>query len=172
MAKVPFSKLKCKIDDSIKQVKINEEITIEVKQYLPIQEKLGLIGRVIDIVHEQDMTFSNPVKFNVFTEMEIIFNYTNIAFTDKNKEDIPKTYDSLKSSGILDKILKEIPKEELECIVNGVINTADSIYGYQNSVLGILDSLKVQSENNDFDLKSILETLKTMEDIPTLREIS
>ena len=38
MAKVPFSKLKCKINEEIKQVKLNNEITIEVKQYLPIQE--------------------------------------------------------------------------------------------------------------------------------------
>jgi hypothetical protein len=47
MAKVPFSKLKCKIDDSVKEVKLTDDIVIEVKQYLPIQEKLELIGKVI-----------------------------------------------------------------------------------------------------------------------------
>ena len=47
MAKVSFTKLKCKIDDSVKQVELNDEISIEVKQYLPVQEKLALIGRVI-----------------------------------------------------------------------------------------------------------------------------
>ena len=66
MAKVPFSKLKCKINEEIKQVKLNDEITIEVKQYLPIQEKLALIGRVIELAHMQDENYSNPVKAAVF----------------------------------------------------------------------------------------------------------
>jgi hypothetical protein len=47
MAKVPFTKLKLKTDDSVKHIQISDEITIEVRQYLPIQEKLKLIGDVV-----------------------------------------------------------------------------------------------------------------------------
>ena len=39
--------------------------------------------------------FANPVKLNVFLRLEIIFNYTNISFTDKQKEDLVKLYDIL-----------------------------------------------------------------------------
>ena len=42
MAKVAFSKLGLKINNDVKTVVFNEQ-TIEVKQYLPIEEKLNLI---------------------------------------------------------------------------------------------------------------------------------
>ena len=65
MAKVPFSKFKCKINTDEIPVQIGEE-TIAVKQYLPIQEKLTLIGRVIEQAHDQDQNFANPLKITVF----------------------------------------------------------------------------------------------------------
>ena len=41
MAKVAYSKLKLKTKDDVKLIQLNDEITIEVKQYLPIQDKLA-----------------------------------------------------------------------------------------------------------------------------------
>ena len=104
MAKVPFTKLKCKINENEIPVQIGEE-TIAVKQYLPIQEKLALISRVVEFAHEQDYNYSNPVKISVYRDLEIIFTYTNISFTDKQKEDLPKLYDMLYSSGIIKTII-------------------------------------------------------------------
>jgi hypothetical protein len=111
MAKVPFTKLKCRVNDNEIPVQMGEE-TIAVKQYLPIQEKLGLIGRVVMFAHEQDYNYSNPVKIGVYRDLEIVFTYTNISFTDKQKEDLPKLYDTLLSSGLLDIVLAAIPDEE------------------------------------------------------------
>ena len=119
MAKVAFSKLKCKINDTEVPVQIGEE-TIMVKQYLPIQEKLRLMGRVVELSHEQDHNFSNPVKSAVIRDLEIIFTYTNLSFTDKQKEDFPKLYDQLFSSEVLQKIIQAIPEEEYLSIVNGL----------------------------------------------------
>ena len=171
MARVPFTKLKCKIDDSIKQVKINEEITIEVKQYLPIQEKLGLIGRVVELAHEQDANYSNPVKADVFTKLEIIFTYSNITFTDKQKEDTPKLYDMLASSGIIDTIINNIPTDEYMTIVGGVEDTIESVYKYQNSVLGILDTLKDNYGMLEGELGKITETLENSEGIDFVKNL-
>ena len=86
MAKIPFTKLKCKINTDEVPVQIGEE-TIAVKQYLPIQEKLELISKVIMQAHEQDENYSNPIKAGVYRDLEVIFAYTNISFTDKQKED-------------------------------------------------------------------------------------
>ena len=111
MAKVPFSKLKCKINEDTIPLQIGEE-TIAVKQYLPIQEKLELISKVIMQAHEQDENYSNPVKAGVYRDLEVIFAYTNISFTDKQKEDLPKLYDILYSSGVIAEVLKNIPEDE------------------------------------------------------------
>lgn len=159
MAKIAFSKLKCKIDDSVKQVKLNDEVTIEVKQYLPVQEKLALIGRVIMQAHEQDENYSNPVKVDVFRELEIVFAYTNISFTDKQKEDLPKLYDMLVCSGVLKVIKDAIPSDEISDIVFGIEDSIEAVYKYQNSVLGVLDTIKTDYKNMDLDINKLRENI-------------
>ena len=159
MAKVSFTKLKCKIDDSVKQVKLNDEVTIEVKQYLPVQEKLALIGSVIMQAHEQDENYSNPVKVDVFRELETVYAYTNISFTDKQKEDPAKLYDLLVCSGVLKAIKDNIPADEINDIVFGIEDSVEAVYKYQNSVLGVLDTIKSDYKNMDLDISKLRENI-------------
>ena len=130
MAKVAFSKLKCKINENVVPVQIGEE-TIAVKQYLPIQDKLKLIGDVVMASHEQDYNYSNPVKVDMYRDLEIVFAYTNLTFTDKQKEDITKLYDMLVSSGVMNSIIDAIPEEEYVSLCVGIVDSIESIYKYQ-----------------------------------------
>ena len=66
---------------NVKKVVFNEQ-EFEVKQYLPINEKLTLISNVLNNAHDEN-NFSNPVKVEVFTALEIMYAYTNINFTEK-----------------------------------------------------------------------------------------
>ena len=170
MAKIPFTKLKCKINDSISHIEFNGE-TIEVKQYLPVQEKLKLIGDVVMQAHEQDENYSNPVKADVFTDLEIVFAYTNISFTDKQKEDLPKLYDTLKSSGLLKLIIDAIPGEEYCSIWAGIENSIEAIYKYQNSVLGILDNIKEDYSNLDLDITKLSSKLTDNKNLDVIKNI-
>ena len=170
MAKVPFNKLKCKINEDSIPVKIGEE-TIAVRQYLPVQEKLALIGRVVEFAHDADRNFSNPVKADIFKELELVFAYTNIAFTDKQKEDIPKLYDMLASSGVLAQILEAIPEEERTTISYGVIDSVEAIYKYQNSVLGLLDIIATDYSALDLDITKIQDKIKNPENLTLLKDI-
>jgi hypothetical protein len=169
MAKVPFTKLKCKINTDEVPVQIGEE-TIAVKQYLPIQEKLVLIGDVVMQAHEQDENYSNPIKAEVYRDLEVVFAYTNISFTDKQKEDLPKLYDLLKSAGVIDKIIAAIPEAEYNEICCGVYNTIEAIYKYQNSVLGLLDTIKTDYSDTKFNLEKMQEAL-TSSDLSVVKDI-
>ena len=170
MAKVPFTKLKCKINIDEAPVQIGEE-TIAVKQYLPIQEKLGLIGRIVEFAHEQDNNYSNPVKADVYRDLEVIFTYTNISFTDKQKEDLPKLYDMLYSSGIIDTVIKNIPENEYMEIVFGVEDSIEAIYKYQNSALGILNSIKESYSETEFKVEDMQKAVKELADSPVLKNV-
>ena len=170
MAKVPFNKLKCKINTDEIPLQIGEE-TIAVKQYLPIQDKLRLIGKVIELAHEQDANYSNPVKIKVMTALEIIFAYTNITFTEKQKEDLPKLYDMLNCSGVLETIMSAIPEDEVNDIVDGIVDTIDSVYQYQNSVLGILDTIKADYSNLDLDVTDISSKLTNPETLGLVKDV-
>ena len=91
MAKVSFTKLGLKLNQDINNVEYNGQ-NIEIKQYLPVNKKLELISNVINLSAD-DNNFANPLKVDIFTTLEIIFNYADITFTEKQKEDPVKLYD-------------------------------------------------------------------------------
>jgi hypothetical protein len=172
MAKVAYSKLKLKTVEDVVELQLFEDVTIEVKQYLPIQEKLALIGRVVMLAHEEDKNFANPVKASIFRQLEMVFNYTNISFTDKQLEDLPKLYDQLKSSGVLSAIKKAIPQEERVTIEVGVCDTIDALYKYQNSALGILENIKNSYSEQTFDVEQLQQAVKELSENSFLKEIA
>ena len=170
MAKVPYSKLKCKTEDSIKQVQINGE-TIEIKQYLSIQNKLEIIGRVVELAHDEDYNYSNPVKLKVFTALEILFAYTNLTFTDKQREDLPKLYDAIASSGVLSTIQDNIPATELQVLYQGIKDTIESVYKYQNSIMGVLDILKTDYSNMKLDIDALKQNITDPEALGFIKDV-
>lgn len=171
MAKVAFSKFGLKPNSEIKTITWGGQ-DIEIIQYLPIQKKLGLIGRVISQAHEQDANYSNPVKIEVYTALEILFEYTNITFTEKQKEDIPKLYDIVYSSGLWQAVVDAMPTDELDIIMNGIENSIEAIYKYQNSALGIIDLLKGDMETIDnIDVEGMKQSLVEIAESPLIKEI-
>lgn len=171
MAKIPFSKLKIKkVDDSIKTIEFEGQ-TIEVRQYLPIQEKLALISRVVELAHEQDSNFSNPVKADVYTDLEMFKTYTNISFTEKQLEDPAHLYDILLSSGLLEEVYDAIPSDETSAIVRGVTDSIAAFYKYQNSLLGLLDTVSTDYSNLNFDLDKLKEKITDPEQLALVKEV-
>lgn len=171
MAKVPYTKLGLKANQEIKTIEYNDQV-IEIKQYLPIQEKLQLIGRVIEFAHEQDQNYSNPVKVKIILLLEIIFTYTNITFTEKQKEDLAKLYDAFCDSGLLKEIFNNIPESELVVLEEGVKDTIESIYKYQNSVLGVLDTIKTDYSALEFDVNEIANKIANPEALNWLKNVT
>lgn len=169
MAKVSLTKLGLKVNQDIKNIEFNEQI-IEVKQYLPINEKLELISSVINSAADEN-NFSNPVKENVFLTLEILYHYTNINFTDKQKEDPVKLYDLVVSSGLVNKVTDLIPEEELDEVINGVAQSVKAIYTYRNSVLGILESISKDYSNLDLDATEIQQKLADPNNMALLKQV-
>lgn len=169
MAKVPFTKLALKKQEEVKTITINNNI-IEIKQYLPINEKLELIGRVLNQAAD-DNNFSNPIKLEVFTALEIVFTYTNISFTDKQKEDLIKLYDILESNNIFNLIIAELPEVEYNTLIDGVQECSDAIYTYRNSVLGILDVIGQDYADLDLNATNIQQKLADPENLELLKGI-
>lgn len=169
MAKVSLTKLGLKVNQDVKNIEFNEQI-IEVKQYLPINEKLELISSVINSAADEN-NFSNPVKENVFLTLEILYHYTNINFTDKQKEDPVKLYDLVVSSGLVNKVTDLIPEEELDEVINGVAQSVKAIYTYRNSVLGILESISKDYSNLDLDATEIQQKLADPNNMALLKQV-
>lgn len=169
MAKIGFTKLSLKRKNQVKTITINNN-QIEIKQYLPVNEKLDLIARVINGAHDQN-NFPNPIKIEVIGTLEMIMAYTNISFTEKQKEDIPKLYDLLEENGVIKDIISQIPEDEYNFIIDGINKTVDAVYTYNNSVLGILESVSQDYSNLDFDIEKIQQAISNPENLELLKDV-
>lgn len=169
MAKIGFTKLSLKRKNEVKTITINNN-QIEIKQYLPVNEKLDLIARVINGAHDQN-NFPNPIKIEVIGTLEMIMAYTNISFTEKQKEDIPKLYDLLEENGVIKDIISQIPEDEYNFIIDGINKTVDAVYTYNNSVLGILEAVSKDYSNLDFDATQIQKKMADPENIKLVRDV-
>ena len=169
MAKVSLTKLGLKVNQDFEMIEFNGQM-IEVKQYLPVNEKLELISNVINSAWDEN-NFSNPVKVNIFATLEMMYAYTNINFTEKQKEDPAKLYDLLTSSGLVEEVNDVIPEEEISEIIDGVANSIKSIYEYRNSALGILESVSADYSQLNFDAEEIQKKLGDPENMAFLKDV-
>ncbi len=169
MAKLSFTKLGLKPNNETVNIPFGEQF-IEVKQYLPIEEKLDLITKVLELSHDSN-NFSNPVKVQVYASLEIIEKYTNITFTEKQKENPTKLYDLMLGNNLIHAIIDAIPQEEYDILMKGLYNTIDSVYKYQNSVLGILDTISQDYSNLNLDASEIQKKLADPNNMELLKGI-
>lgn len=171
MAKIGLTKLglnKEKID-SYTTLDFYNEI-IQIKLYLPIEEKLNLISSVINQSVDNN-GYYNPVKIKIYKELAIIEFYTNINFTAKQKENIYQLYDLLKANNVFNNVFELIPVEELNLIDTSINKTIKSIYTYKNSFSGMLENITQDFSNLNFDAEDIQKKLGDPNNIALLRDI-
>lgn len=169
MANVTFSKLGLKKKEEVKKIIFNEQ-EIEIKQYLPIQDKLNVMFNAISKTEDENRFF-NPVKLECYCTLEIIYAYTNIKFTDKQLEDEGKLFDLMEENDLINLIFSAIPEDETDFIMNSCERAAEAIYTYNNSAVGIIEALKDNSEDLNFDINNIINTIndpKTLEFVKNL----
>lgn len=111
MAKLSYTKLGLKANKSVNTFKFNDQ-EIEVLKYLPIQDKNDLVA--IALQKSEEKGIYNEVLLDMYFHLFLVYLYTNINFTDKQKEDEFKLYDILRSSGFLDAFLNALEDEEYD----------------------------------------------------------
>lgn len=136
MAKVSYASLKLKIEDSVKKIEGTE---IEVLQYLPIEDKYDLIR--IALQKSKIEGLNSPIILDMYFHLFIVYMYTNISFTDKQKENEYKIYDGLKSNGLLDKILENIPENEYNDLITFLSEELELKERYDLSVSGLISKV-------------------------------
>lgn len=76
---------------------------IHVLKYLPIEDKIDLIE--ITLQRAQENGFYNQVKLSMYFNLYLVYMYTDIEFTDEEKENEFKLYDELESNGIITDVI-------------------------------------------------------------------
>lgn len=169
MAKIAFSKLGLSVNKDVEEVSWNGQI-IEVKQYLPSNEKLELCSKIINEAIDEN-SFYNPGRVAIYQAIETLLAYTNINVTDKQKEDACKLFDLLHSTGFAAAVYAKIPENELGAIQSIVEATIHNIYEYKNSVMGVLDSLQNDYNDLNLDMTNISSKITKGEGIEFLKDV-
>ena len=169
MAKVAFSKLNLNKNTEVSTFEWGDQ-NIEVKDYLPIGDKLNLISEIINDSIDKN-GYNNPARVYLNTILKMIMAYTNVSFTDKQKEDPKKLYDLVVGSGFSAKVFGETNPGEYAQIKSWVAETIHSIYEYKNSAAGILDIISTDYKGLEFDAQAIKNELGDKEDLQFLKDV-
>ena len=130
MDKVSFTNLKLKMNNETKSFDFNGQ-KIEVFQYVSITDKDDMIQSIIQ--NSVNRGIYNPIKADMYFHLYLVYLYTNITFTKKQKEDEEKLYDMILSSGLLEQILKVIPQEEYAELKNFFDAKLSTVLTYETS---------------------------------------
>lgn len=169
MAKISLNSITpIKKVDSVK-IKIGEQ-EIEVLQYLPVNDKLALAERVLNMTLD-DTGFLNPVRLEVYTYLEIIRTYTNISITDKMIENAPKTYDLLEMNHILVEVVNAIPEEEYNALIGMIEDSAEHTVKYLTSFVGMMKTVSQDYDATKMNVDEIMNTLDDPDKIGLVKDI-
>ena len=133
--------------------------------------KLKLIADVVNMsVDEQNYNYYNTARLRMYAELYLVMYYTNITFTEKQKENLFKLYDILDSNGIIDKVISIIPGE-FQDILEHSTDMVSNIYEYKNSIYGILDGISQNYDSLKFDVNEIADKISDPKQLTLLKDI-
>ena len=138
MTKVSYAGLKLKTDTTVKSFSY-EDKRIEVLQYLPIKDKYDLIMVALQKSKEGDIY--NPIKYDMYFHLNIVYLYTNLYFTDKQKEDEEKIFDTLVSSGMLENIISNMAEDEFKDLWDKMNEYMESELKYSTTAAALIKNI-------------------------------
>lgn len=138
MSKVSYANMKLKIDKQVDTFDFGGN-KIEVLKYLPVEDKYDLI--MITLQKAEENGAYNPLKIDIYFHLHLIYMYTNLSFTDKQKEDELKLYDCLKSSGFVDSFMDTLSNDEYNYLFEMMEETIENYMKYRNTAGAVIQSI-------------------------------
>lgn len=140
MAKVSFTNLKLKVNAEVNTFQFGENKTkIEVLKYLPIEDKNDLIHIALQNAEEDGIY--NDILLEMYFNLYIVYFYTNINFTDKQKEDPAKLYDQMQSNGLITEVIAAMDNDEYANLLTSLEVIRDANLTYKNTAGAVLQSI-------------------------------
>lgn len=139
MAKVSYASLKLALDKNVNTFDFNGT-QIEVKRYLPIEDKMDLVQIALQKAMNED-GYYDEIKLEMYFNLNIVYLYSNLSFTEKQREDESKIYDCLSCSGLLDLIIANMDQDEYNTIFNFLNDTKNNILSYKTTAAALVHNI-------------------------------
>ena len=126
-----FNELNLKLNDKTKTLKV-EDKEIKIKQYLPIDKKLSLVQIALQQSFDESDMYNDGLLTAYFHTYVVMF-YTDIEFTDEEKQDVLTLFDLMDCTGLIGSIIELIPKQEFDDLVEMLNNQQKNDIVYKQS---------------------------------------
>lgn len=113
--------------------------TINIQQSISTEEKKDLVDLVLQ--ESFDEGIYNPILIDAYFYTYIVMFYTDIDFSDEDKENVLATYDKLKQDDLLDKIVNEIPEDEWKEIYDYMTQLEEVNLTYRRTAIYAINSI-------------------------------
>nr|DAP43449.1 MAG TPA: Putative orange carotenoid-binding protein, CAROTENOID BINDING PROTEIN, PROTEIN [Caudoviricetes sp.] len=169
--KMTFTKLGLKAKKITTNCPLTDDITLEIRNYLPVDEKAEFIQFIVNHALDDMTGCFSPVRIEVYFSIAVCKWYANITFTEKQMTEVSKTYDLLEENGVIDQIISTIPEDEIEFMKELVNDTVSDIARYNSSAAGIIQAMTANAGGLDSQITEILDKIKNGENLETLAVI-
>lgn len=112
---------------------------IEVLNYLPIEDKYDLV--MVTAQKAEEDGIYNPVLLDMYFHLHLVYMYSNLSFTDKQKENEAKIYDTLKSNGFFEKFFAVLDEDEYTDLMDYLEKYMSDMLTYRNTAGAVLQSV-------------------------------
>lgn len=155
MAKVSFTNLKLKVNKETTTFNFNN-IPIQVLKYLPVEDKYDLI--MITLQKAEEDGIYNEIKLDLYFHLHLVYMYTNIGFTEKQKEDEAKLYDMLMSSGFMNAFLAALDESEYSLLLKDLEIMMERKLKYNTTAAAVVNRFVTDFPRNAKIAADIVDT--------------
>lgn len=136
--KVSYANMKLKTNTEVNTFEFCGQ-KIEVLKYLPASDKYDLL--MITLQKSLEGNIYNEFKLNLFFELNLVYMYTNISFTEKQREDEFKLYDTLRSNGFFELFYEALDDKEYEELFDQIAELKTTMEKSKGSVAGVIANI-------------------------------
>lgn len=130
-----FEDFELSVNDSVKTIKIDNK-EVNILQYLPIGNKNDLIQ--ISLQQSEEDGIYNETLLTAYFYTYVVFFYSDIEFSDEDKQNVLSIYDILTSQGMIEMVLSAIPSSEWEDLKDGLQAQKEMNITYRKSATYLL----------------------------------
>ena len=160
-----FKDMNITLNNELKEVQIGDDIKFNVKQYLHKENKNALLEIAMQTADQG--TILNTFALDAIFHTYLVFKYTDIEFTDEERENLFDLYDILEDNGIIDAVVAAIPTREYESLRTYLTEMVDNYLTYRNSTRALVEQFSMFAPQVAENLATISKNV----DIDKLQQI-
>ena len=111
-------------------------IDIELVKNLSVSDKYDIV--MITLQKSFEDGIYNPIKLDMYFHLNLVYAYSNIVFSDEDRQDEEKLYNELNTSGFLDKFLTLINENDYKEMLDNIEEISELKMKYNASAANFL----------------------------------